>query len=97
MFKDVAHWVGIGLANLAAILDPGMFILGGGLSEAGELLLGPARSAYAGQLTGRGHRTPRTPEPDVHDASQCTRDVGLGEYSIIAREGDTIAQPKEEP
>ena len=41
-----------GLADLAAILDPGCFVIGGGVSEAGDLLLGPARAAFATALTG---------------------------------------------
>jgi glucokinase len=56
LLADVGTWLGIGIANLAAALDPGVFVIGGGVSEAGELLLGPARQAFAGQLTGRGHR-----------------------------------------
>ena len=41
LFGDVGRWLGIGLANLAAALDPGLFVIGGGVSDAGELLLGP--------------------------------------------------------
>jgi len=52
----VGGWLGQGLADLAAVLDPGVFVVGGGVSAAGELLLEPARTAYAGALTGRGHR-----------------------------------------
>jgi glucokinase len=53
---DVGDWLGVGLANLAAALDPGVFVIGGGLSEAGDLLLGPARTAFSRTLTGRGYR-----------------------------------------
>ncbi|GAA4610972.1 ROK family glucokinase [Actinoallomurus liliacearum] len=55
-FRTIARWVGQGLADLAAILDPGAFVIGGGLSEAGDLLLGPTREAFENALTGRGHR-----------------------------------------
>lgn len=55
-FRVVGSWFGQGLADLAAIIDPAMFIVGGGLSEAGDLLLDPAREAYGKALTGRGHR-----------------------------------------
>jgi glucokinase len=55
-FDIVGGWLGTGLADLAAILDPGCFVIGGGVSEAGELLLGPARAAYENGLTGRTHR-----------------------------------------
>lgn len=61
LLGDVGRWLGVGLANLAAALDPGCILVGGGVSAAGELLLGPTRAAFAGQLLGRGHR----PEPPV--------------------------------
>jgi glucokinase len=54
---DVGDWLGVGVANLAAALDPGVVVIGGGVSEAGELLLGPARSAFSRHLTGRGYRS----------------------------------------
>jgi glucokinase len=55
-FRTIAQWAGQGLADLAAILDPGAFIIGGGLSDAGDLLLEPIRHAFESTLTGRGHR-----------------------------------------
>ncbi len=55
-FSTVGSWLGAGLADLAAILDPGCFVIGGGVSEAGDLLLEPARAAYATHLTGRAYR-----------------------------------------
>jgi glucokinase len=55
-FDIVGSWLGAGLADLAAILDPGCFVIGGGVSAAGELLLGPARMAYENGLTGRPYR-----------------------------------------
>jgi glucokinase len=57
LLADVGHWLGIGMANLAAALDPGMFVVGGGVSDAGDLLLDPAREAFRRTLTGRGFRT----------------------------------------
>lgn len=55
-FEVVGGWLGSGLADLAAILDPGCFVIGGGASEAGELLLGPARAAYRDGLPGHAYR-----------------------------------------
>ena len=55
-FDAVGHWLGVGIANLAAVLDPALIVLGGGVSDAGALLLGPARKAFASSLSGRGHR-----------------------------------------
>lgn len=56
LLEDMGRWLGIGLANLAAALDPGVFVIGGGVSGAGELLLEPARDAFRRTLTGRGYR-----------------------------------------
>lgn len=55
-FDTIGSWLGTGLADLAAILDPGCFVIGGGVSDAGDLLLGPARAAYERGLTGRSYR-----------------------------------------
>ncbi|MDP9116200.1 MAG: ROK family glucokinase [Actinomycetota bacterium] len=53
---NMGRWLGRGLANLAAVLDPSIFVIGGGVSVAGELLLRPAREEFAHTLTGRGFR-----------------------------------------
>lgn len=55
-FEQVGGWLGTGLAQVAATLDPARFVIGGGVVGAGDLLLGPARRAYARALTGHGHR-----------------------------------------
>jgi glucokinase len=56
LLLEVGEWLGLGLANLAAALDPGLFVIGGGLCSAGDLLVEPARKAFARNLTGRGFR-----------------------------------------
>ncbi|MGN6440904.1 MAG: ROK family protein, partial [Arthrobacter sp.] len=56
LIEEVGEWLGLGLANLAAALDPGLFVIGGGLCSAGDLLVEPARKAFARNLTGRGFR-----------------------------------------
>jgi glucokinase len=55
-FDELGKWLGRGMAQLAAILDPGVFVIGGGVSSAGDLLLQPTQQAYRKHLTGRGHR-----------------------------------------
>ena len=55
-FHLVGHWLGRGLADMASLLDPGLFVIGGGVADAGELLLAPARESFAEHLSGRGHR-----------------------------------------
>ncbi|GAA1746836.1 ROK family glucokinase [Nostocoides vanveenii] len=56
LLAEVGDWLGVGLANLAAAFDPGAFVIGGGVSAAGDLLIEPARAAFRRQLTGRGFR-----------------------------------------
>jgi glucokinase len=56
LLADLGVWIGEGLASVAAILDPELVVLGGGVSEAGTLLIDPALAAFRRQLTGRGHR-----------------------------------------
>ncbi len=56
LLAEVGHWLGEGIASLAAVLDPAVVVVGGGVSAAGDLLLGPVREAFADHLTGRAHR-----------------------------------------
>jgi glucokinase len=55
-FDEIGRWIGLGLAQLAAVLDPSLFVLGGGVSAAGDLLRERVESMFRGNLTGRGHR-----------------------------------------
>ncbi|MFI6596929.1 ROK family glucokinase [Nonomuraea sp. NPDC050536] len=55
-FANIADWLGQGMADLAAVLDPGCFIIGGGVSRAADLFIDRARETFAARLTGRGHR-----------------------------------------
>jgi glucokinase len=56
LLADLGRWIGEGAASVVAALDPALVVVGGGVSEAGDLLLQPARTAFARQLTARGHR-----------------------------------------
>jgi glucokinase len=61
LLADVGRWLGTGAAGLVAAFDPNCIVVGGGVSDAGELLLGPTREAMVRALVGRGHRS----EPSV--------------------------------
>jgi glucokinase len=50
IFEEVGRRLGQGLAGLANVLDPEVVVVGGGVVEAGELLLGPAREAFLDAL-----------------------------------------------
>ncbi len=47
VIEAFGRYLATGLANLAEILDPARIILGGGLVQAGDLLLGPGLATYA--------------------------------------------------
>ena len=80
-FQTVGGWLGQGLADLAAILDPACFVIGGGVSEAGDLLLDPARAAFERALTGRGYR----PFAEIKVA-QLGQDAGIVGAADLARQ-----------
>lgn len=56
LLSDVGRWLGEGIATLSAVLDPGVVALGGGVSAAGDLVLGPARHALMRTLSAGAHR-----------------------------------------
>ena len=55
-FRSVGRWLGVGVANVVAALDPERVVIGGGVSAAGDLLLEPARQALAESLVAAEHR-----------------------------------------
>jgi glucokinase len=88
LLAEVGNWLGVGIANLAAAFDPGTFVIGGGVSAAGDLLLASARETFKRRLTGRGYR----PEARIvaarlgneagligaADLARCTADAEVG-------------------
>jgi glucokinase len=61
VFHQLAHHLAAGMSTLIAVLDPTLIVLGGGVSEAGDLLLHPTREALARETSGAG----RVPLPEV--------------------------------
>jgi glucokinase len=80
LLADVGTWLGQGIANLAAALDPDLFVIGGGVSAAGDLLLQPARRMFERTLTGRGFR----PEARL-ELAHFRNDAGLIGAADLAR------------
>lgn len=79
-FGIVGSWLGQGLADLAAVLDPACFVIGGGVSDAGDLLIAPARAAYEKGLTGVRYR----PRADIRLAA-LGPDAGMVGAADLAR------------
>ena len=63
-FGQIGYWLGNGLADLVQIVDPQVLVIGGGVIDAGELLLRPTRAAYLEALAQRG----RLPVGEVRGA-----------------------------
>jgi len=82
LLAEIGNWLGVGIANLAAAFDPGTFVIGGGMSAAGDLLLASARETFKRQLTGRGYR----PEARIV-AAELGNDAGLIGAADLARWG----------
>lgn len=81
LLEEIGTRLGHGIASVCAVLDPAVVVVGGGVSAAGELLVGPARSAFARHLIGRGHR----PTPELVLAS-LGNDAGVVGAASLARE-----------
>jgi glucokinase len=60
-FGQIGYWLGVAMADLAQTFDPQILVIGGGVVDAGDLLMAPTRSTYRDQLKQRG----RFPVADV--------------------------------
>ena len=81
LLADLGRWLGEGMASMSAVLDPSIFVVGGGVVEAGALLLEPARTALRRNLPARGHR----PEIEIQ-AATLGNDAGIIGAADLARE-----------
>ncbi len=79
-FNTTAQWLGAGIASLAMILDPACVVIGGGVIDAGEILLAPTRVALERYLPFVGkHPTPRI------IAAELGNEAGLVGVADLAR------------
>ncbi len=86
-YAEIGEWLGLGVANLVAGLDPSVVVVGGGVSAAGDLLLEPAREELGRSLVGAQHRVVPPllrarygPEAGVVGAADLVRE-GLGRHA----------------
>ena len=59
VFARASHYLGVGLVNIVNIFNPEMIIIGGGLAETGDLLLGLARDIVDERAFGISARSVR--------------------------------------
>ncbi|MFT2018539.1 ROK family glucokinase [Streptomyces sp. 796.1] len=81
-FRELARWAGSGLADLASLFDPSAFIVGGGVSDEGDLVLDPIRKSFRRWLVGGQWR----PHAQVL-AAQLGGKAGLVGAADLARQG----------
>ena len=78
--RELGTWLGQACASLSAVLDPQVFVFGGGVAVAGELLLDPIREAYLSHLPARGFH----PEP-AFVIAELVNDAGVVGAADLAR------------
>ena len=79
-FNTTAQWLGAGIASLAVILDPACVIIGGGVIDAGEILLTPTRVAVERYMP----FSEKHPSPKII-AAQLGNEAGLVGVADLAR------------
>jgi glucokinase len=77
---ELGDWLGQACASIGAILDPEIFVFGGGVASAGDRLLAPIRESYLTHLPARGFH----PEPQFVVA-QLVNDAGVVGAADLAR------------
>jgi glucokinase len=79
-FNTTAQYLGAGIATLSMILDPACVVIGGGVIDAGEILLAPTRVALERYMPFVG----KHPSPRVI-AAELGNDAGLVGVADLAR------------
>jgi len=80
-------WLALGLANLANIFDPATIVIGGGLVEAGRILLEPVREAFESLVEAVDYR----PTIDIVGA-RLGEQAGAVGAALLAREHPTTVE-----
>lgn len=78
--ETLGSWLGIACASLSAVLDPQVYVIGGGVAAAGEHLLQPIRESFLTNLSAQGYH----PEPEFRIA-QLVNDAGVVGAADLAR------------
>ncbi len=76
-----ADSVGLGVAALATVLDPAVVVIGGGVVDAGDIVMAPIRQAVTAHVMGGAHR----PEIPVLPAAFGGRAAAIGAAALAAR------------
>ena len=83
VLDELGWWIGLGLANLAMVLDPEVIVVGGGLVEALSLMLEAVRQSFTSMLEGADRR----PEIRIVPAA-LGEEAGAVGAALVARQDD---------
>lgn len=79
-FNTTGQWLGAGIASLAVLLDPACVVIGGGVIDAGEILLKPTRESLERNMPFAG----KHPYPEII-AAELGNEAGLVGVADLAR------------
>ncbi len=79
-FNTTGHWLGAGIATLSVVLDPACVVIGGGVIDAGEILLKPTRQGLERTMPFAG----KHPYPQII-AAKLGNQAGLVGVADLAR------------
>ena len=80
-FAQIGYWLGVAMADLAQSFDPQVLVVGGGVIDAGDLLMGPTVRTYRDQLAQRN----RFPIADIVAAETGNTAGVLGAADLARR------------
>ncbi|MBK5239242.1 MAG: ROK family protein [Actinomycetales bacterium] len=78
--RSIGEWLGVACASLSAVLDPQLFVIGGGVAAAGDDLLSPIRASFLKNVSAKGFH----PEPEFAIA-ELVNDAGVVGAADLAR------------
>jgi glucokinase len=79
-FNTTGQWLGAGIASLSVVLDPQCVVIGGGVIDAGDILLTPTRDALNRNMPFAG----KHPYPEII-AAELGNEAGLVGVADLAR------------
>jgi len=79
-FNTTGQWLGAGIASLCVLLDPACVVIGGGVIDAGEILLKPTRESLERNMPFAG----KHPYPEIV-AAKLGNEAGLVGVADLAR------------
>jgi glucokinase len=89
IMRRFGWWVGLGLANLANLFDPEIIVIGGGLVDAGEVLMAPIRQSFLDLVEAADRR----PIAEVRAATLGPQAGAVGAGLLAAAAGNARGGP----